>query len=76
MLGTIMAVMTSYDTQITHQNKNVMFFKGFPNGTQIYKLVHRCWLADIYIFKTHSCDSKLSNDVPHAISAFLHMNLF
>ena len=37
-------------TQITPPNKNVVFFKSFPHGTQILKLVHGCCLANIYIF--------------------------
>ena len=73
ILGT---VMTPCGTQITHQNKNVVFFKGFSHGAQILKLVHGCCLAKIWIFGAQSWDSQLSNDVSHVILAFLHMNLF
>ena len=67
--------MTPCGTQITPQNKNVVFFKGFPHGTQILKLVHGCCLANIYIFGVQSWVSQLSNDVSHVILAFLDMDL-
>ena len=68
--------MTPCGTQITPQNKNIVFFKGFPHGTQILELVNGCCLANIDIFGAQSCISKLSNDVSHVILAFLHMDLF
>ena len=68
--------MTTCGTQITPQNKNIAFFKGFPHGTQILKLVNGCCLANIYIFGAQSLVSQLSNDVSHVILAFLHMDLF
>ena len=40
----------SVGTQMTPQNKIVLFFKGFLYGTQISKLVYGCFLADIHIF--------------------------
>ena len=59
----------------TPRNENVVFFKGFPHGTQIFKLVHGCCLPNIYIFGAQSWVSQLSNDVSHVILAFLDMNL-
>ena len=73
ILGTIL---TSCGTQITPKNKNIAFFKGFPHGTQILKLVNGFCLANIYIFGAQSLVSQLSNDVSHVILAFLHMDLF
>ena len=66
----------SVGTQMTPQNKIVMFFKGFLHGTHISKLVYGCFLADIHIFGAQSWVSQLSNDVSHVILAFLHMDLF
>ena len=68
--------MTPCGTQITPQNENVVFFKDFPHGTQIFKLVHGYCLANIYILGAQSWVSQLSNDVSHVILAFLHMDLF
>ena len=60
---TLDIIITPYGTQITPQNKNVVFLKGFPHGTHIFKLVHCYYLAKIYIFGAQSWVSQLSNDV-------------
>ena len=44
--------------------------------TDILYLVHGCYLANIYILEAQSWVTQLSNDVSHAIVAFLHMDSF
>ena len=75
-LEKILCIMTSCGTQITPQNENIMFFKGFPHGNYILRLANGCLPTNIDIFGAQTWLFQLLNDVSHIILAFLHMGLF